>query len=281
MQTRKLTVGMGQLLVEGGEPERNLERVERMAAQAVDEGCDLLLLPECLDLAWTHPSCFNEAKPIPSPQSDNIAAVAKKHGLFICCGLTEKDGDRVYNTAILTNDQGEILLKYRKINVLDVALPMYAVGDRLGVVDTKFGRIGLNICSDNYDDALDIGFVLGRMGAQLILSPSSWTVDYSLTEIEDPYGEKWLKPYTTLAKAFDLVVVNATSVGTIVGGPYEGKKMVGCSLAVNKDGVLKQGKYNEFAGELVVVAFDVPAPSVRGADISVGLKAAGLLAGQS
>lgn len=281
MKQGKLTLGMGQLLVEGGEPERNLERVERMALQAVDEGCDLLLLPECLDLGWTHPSCFNEAEPIPGPQSDNIAAVAKKNGLFICCGLTEKDGDRIYNTAILTDDQGEILLKYRKINVLDVALPMYAVGDRLGVVDTKFGRIGLNICSDNYDDALDIGFVLGRMGAQLILSPSSWTVDYSLTEIEDPYGGKWLKPYTTLAKAFDLVVVNATSVGTIVGGPYEGRKMVGCSLAVNKGGVLKQAKYNEFAGELVMVTFDVPTSSVRGADIGVGLKAAGLLAGQS
>jgi len=278
MAQRIITVGMGQLLVEGGEPGRNLERAGRMTAQAAEEGCDILMLPECLDLGWTHPSSLDEAQPIPGPHNDYIAAQAKEHGLFICCGLTEKEGERIYNTAVLIDDRGEILLKYRKINVLEVALPMYDVGDRLGVVDTKFGRIGLNICSDNYVDALDIGFVLGRMGAQVILSPSSWTVDYSLTEKADPYGEKWLKPYQALAEVFDLVVVSATSVGTIVGGPNEGKKMVGCSLAVNRDGVIKQGQYNEFAGELVPVSFEVPSPSVQGTAHSTRLGEAGLLA---
>ena len=46
-----------------------------------------------------------------------------------------------------------------------------------------------------------------------------------------------------------------------MGGPYEGKKMVGCSLAVGSEGVLARGNYNEFAGELVVAAFNVPLPS--------------------
>ena len=279
MKEKNITIGMGQLLVEGGEPDRNLERARQMAANAQGQGCEMLLLPECLDLAWTHPSCLDQAKPIPGPYSDCLAALAKEHSLFICCGLTEKDGKNIYNSAVLFDDQGEILLKYRKINVLDVALPMYAVGDRLGVVDTKFGRIGINICSDNYEDALDIGFVLGRMGAQLLLSPSSWTVDYSMTETGSPYGEKWIKPYQILAKAFDLVVVNATSVGTIVGGPFEGKKMVGCSMAVSRNGVIKQGQYNEFAGELTVVSVKLPEPPRKGSAIGAHLGRSGLLAG--
>ena len=57
------------------------------------------------------------------------------------------------------------------------------------------------------------------MGAQLILSPSSWTVDYSVNEeINNPYNEKWVKPYNILAKTYQISVVGTTSVGYIVGG---------------------------------------------------------------
>lgn len=272
---------MVQLLVEGGEPERNLDRADALVAEASARGADIVLLPECLDLAWTHPSCLTEAQPIPGPISDRLSGMAQEYGVYICCGLTEYEDGKVYNTALLIDDGGAILHKYRKINVLAVAHDMYAVGQSLGVVDTKFGRIGVNICSDNYDDALDIGFVLARMGAQIILSPSSWTVDYSVTEEQDPYGEKWLKPYRTLAGLFDIVVVNATSVGTIVGGPYEGKKMMGCSLAVGPDGLLAQGDFNEFASDLTMVEFDVPAGAPRGTDFGELLREHNATAGLS
>ena len=170
--------------------------------------------------------------------------------------------------AILVNELGEILLKYRKINVLEIARGMYGTGQSLNVVDTRFGKIGVNICSDNYQDSLDIGYVLARMGAQVILSP------YSVTEPEGVYGKKWLGPFQKLAKLFDLVIVNATSVGTIVGGPYQGKKMVGCSLAVGPSGILAEGKYNEFAGELVVVSFPIPQLRRTGTIIGEELAAA-------
>ena len=65
-----MRIGMAQLLVEGGEPERNLERAAKLVRQAKNENCDLVLLPETLDLAWTHPSAFNEAEPIPGKFSD-------------------------------------------------------------------------------------------------------------------------------------------------------------------------------------------------------------------
>ena len=274
-----MKIAMGQLLVEGGEPERNLDRTQAMIEEAAGDGCDLILLPECLDLAWTHPSCLTEAQPIPGPHSERLQNLARDNSIFVCAGLTEQADEKVYNAALLIDGSGEVLLKHRKINILDVALDMYAIGDRLGVVDTRFGRIGLNICSDNYGDALDIGFVLGRMGAQLILSPSSWTVGYEVTEENDPYADKWVRPYETLARNFDLVIVSATSVGTILGGPYEGKKMVGCSLAVGPDGVINKGSFNEFAGDLVMIDVTLPTPERKGTNIGHHLAAAGVLAG--
>ncbi|RSK41213.1 carbon-nitrogen hydrolase family protein [Hymenobacter perfusus] len=257
--TSSVRIGMGQLLVEGGEPERNLERAERMIAEAAARQCDVVLLPETLDFAWTHPSALTEAQPIPGPYSDRLCQAALRHNLYLCAGLTERAPDgRNYNAAILINPQGKIICKYHKINLLEVELPFYAVGQTLNVVDTPLGKIGVNICADNFLDGLPIGHTLARMGAEFILSPSSWTVDYSITEEHDPYREKWVKPYSILAQLYNVSVVGTTSVGYIVGGPYEGKKSVGCSLAVDASGIRAQGTFNEFAGDLVVA--DLPRP---------------------
>ncbi len=264
---KKVKLGLGQLLVEGGEPDRNMERAIRMVEDAAQNGCDILLLPETMDFAWTHPSGIDEAQPIPGKYSSLFCEQAKKHNMYICVGLTEKGPDHNYNTALLINREGEIVLKYHKINLLGVEQPFYKVGQTLNVVDTEFGKIGLNICADNYIDALPIGHTLARMGAQFILSPSSWTVDYSITEENDPYEEKWLRPYQILAELYGVVIVGTTCVGYIVGGPYEGKKSIGCSLMVGPDGVMGQGVFNEFAGELIVTEFEVPERKESGTEI--------------
>lgn len=263
---------MGQLLVEGGEPERNFTRAQDLIKEAAQKSCDIILLPECLDLAWTHPSALSEAQPIPGIYSDRLCDLAQKFHIYICAGLTEKDNNAVYNTAVFIDDSGNILLKYRKINALKVELPFYGIGQTLSVVDTRFGKIGVNICADNYADSLVIGHTLARMGAQLILSPSSWTVEHGIDETQDPYKEKWLKPFLTLAKLYDLVIVGATSVGYIVGGPYEGKKMVGCSLAVDKMGILAKGPFLEFAGELVTCEFKLTERKYHGTEIADSLR---------
>jgi hypothetical protein len=268
---------MCQLLVEGGEPKRNLERAMRMVRQAAEAECQIVLLPEALDLGWTHPSAKTEAAPIPGDRSDLFCALAREHKMFICCGLTERDGENVFNTAILVNDRGEIILRYRKINELTVGFEFYGIGRTLGVVETRFGLIGVNICSDNYYDSIEIGHVLARMGAQLILSPSAWTVEYNYTEQPNPYGEKWFKPIHTLASLYDMAIVMTTSVGVIVGGPYEGKKMVGCSLAVTREGLSKRASYNEFASELVQVDLTIPPPHEKGTAIAEMLRRKGYI----
>ncbi|MEI6852713.1 MAG: carbon-nitrogen hydrolase family protein [Bacteroidota bacterium] len=269
---RSIRIGIAQLLVEGGEPERNFQRAEKLVDQAVQKNCNLVLLPETIDFAWTHPSAKTECKSIPGPYSDWFCNLAKQKQIYICVGLTEKRGEKRYNTAILINKQGVILTKYSKINLLVVEHDYYEVGKTLNVIETEFGNIGLNICADNYPESLAIGHTLARMGAQIILSPSSWTVEYSITEEDDPYKEKWVYPLSKLAKLYNIVIVSTTSVGYIVGGPYEGKKMVGCSLLVNKDGVLAQGQFNEFAGQLIAADVEIPFNEEKGTQIGDRLK---------
>jgi predicted amidohydrolase len=248
-----MRIGMAQLLVEGGEPERNLERAARLIRQAKAENCDLVLLPEALDLVWTHPSVWTEAQPIPGRFSDFFCQIAAELDIWLCLGLTEKKEQKIYNAALLIDSSGSIVHVYHKINLLEVELPFYEVGKSLSVIETPFGNIGINICADNYIGAICNAHMLARMGAQIILSPSSWTVDHFITEDMDPYRDKWIKPLQEIASLYEIPFVSVTSVGYIVGGPYEGKKMIGCSLAVNKDGNIAQGEFNEFAGDMKVV----------------------------
>jgi len=266
---------LGQLLVEGGEPERNFQRAEKMIRKAAQEDCQIILLPETIDFAWTHPSALEESKAIPGTFSDFFCQAAATYGIYICVGLTERVGDKNFNAALLIDEKGNILLKHRKINLLEVEFPYYEVGQKLEVVDTPFGKIGVNICADNYGDALHIGHTLARMGAQIILSPSSWTVDYHVTEIDEPYHEKWFKPFHLLASMHDIIVASATSVGYIVGGPYEGKKKVGKSLVVDKNGIVVEGMFNEFAGELKTVELQLPDLHLKGTQIGRSLKEKG------
>lgn len=270
-----MKLALGQLLVEGGEPERNLQRAQKMIEKAVAQNADIILLPETLDFAWTHPSALTESEPIPGIYSEFFCDLAKKHQLMICLGLSEKVEDKNYNSAILIDQNGQIILKHRKINLLEVEFPFYEVGQKIEVVDTSFGKIGLNICADNFRDSLHIGHTLARMGAQIILSPSSWTVDYHVTEIDEPYNEKWIKPFQLLASMHEIVIASATSVGYIVGGPYEGKKSIGKSLVVDKNGVLSEGAFNEFAGDLKIVEFDMPIVHFKGTQIGESLKKKG------
>ncbi|MEX2590740.1 MAG: carbon-nitrogen hydrolase family protein, partial [Chitinophagales bacterium] len=224
---KHIKIGMAQLLIEGCEPERNFERAEKLIKRAKESNCNLVLLPETIDFAWTHPAGLNEAQTIPGTYSTIFCEFAANYKIWICVGLTEKTDKGNYNSALLIDDSGKIIGKHRKINLLTVEFPYYEVGQKLEVFDTPFGKIGLNICADNYFDAIDIGHTLARMGAQLILAPSSWTVEHSITEEKDPYKDKWIRPLSILAQTHNLVMVSATSVGYIVGGPYEGKKMVG------------------------------------------------------
>ena len=269
-------LGMGQMLVEGGAVEANLARGEEMVRRAARRGCRLVVLPECLDTGWMHPSAADAARPIPGPSADPLCRAAAREGVHVVAGLTERDGEAIYNTAVLLSPEGRLLHKHRKINVLRDAQGLYETGDRLGVVRTPLGVFGLNICADNFPDSLALGHALARMGAQVVLSPCAWAVDADHDNAVQPYGALWRGSYGELARLYDLWVVGVSNVGWITGGPWCGRKCIGCSLAVAPGGrVAAQGPYGEAAEDLVVVEVRLVARTLRGTDWAPHLKQKG------
>lgn len=265
MAQSEFLLGMGQMLVEGGEVEGNLQRASRMISEAAERGCRVVVLPECLDVGWTFPGARQLAQPIPGRYSDVICELAQKAGLYVVAGLTERAGQRLYNAAILVSPEGEILLKHRKINELAIAHDLYATGDCLSVCETALGTLAINICADNFPESLALAHAQARMGARLLLSPCSWAVDADHDNSREPYGDLWLRSYTLLARLYDMTVVGVSNVGWLRAGPWQGRKCIGCSLAVGPGGeILAQGPYGEAAEQLIVTRVRIVPLKARG-----------------
>ena len=270
-------IGMGQMLVTGGEVEENLSRAVAVIEKAAENGCRIVLLPECLDCGWTHPRSSELAEPIPGAYSNRLAKAARDNNIHVVSGLTEKSGEHTYNSALLFSNTGEILLKHRKINVLTIAQDIYSIGDRLGVVHTPLGTIGINICADNFPNSLVFAHSLARMGAQIILSPSAWAVDADHDNIKNPYGGGWRNSYELLAIMYDITVISVSNVGWINAGVWKGRKCIGCSMAVGPPGgkLLAECPYGVEAEHLEVVDVELLPRKVKGTAISEMLKEKG------
>ncbi len=226
-----------QMRVEGGDPEANLARAAERLQQAAEAGAEIALLPECMDLGWTHPAAQTMAGRIPDGWTcESLRTLARQLPMWICAGIVERDGNSVYNAAVLIDSEGEVRLKHRKINELEIGHPYYSRGDRLNVCNTPFGTVGLMICADAFAADNVLTRSLGLMGANIILSPSAWAVPADHDNIANPYGALWDDHYSLVCREFALWIAGVSNVGPITAGPWQGRICIGCSRVVNPQG---------------------------------------------
>ena len=234
----RYTLAMVQMKVEGGALEHNLDRAAMQISRAASNGAKIALLPEMMDLGWTDPSAKKLAYAIPNGKTCRfLCEQAHKFRIFVCAGIAENDNGTIYNSAILIDPAGEILLKHRKLNELNIAHDLYAQGDRLGVVHTQLGTIGLHICADAGSAGNTLSRSLGYMGADIILSPCSWAVPPGFNNDSTPYGEPWISAYREVSSVFNLWIVGVSNVGKITAGPWKDWDCIGNSLAYGPGGI--------------------------------------------
>jgi len=254
-----IRLALAQMRVDPGYPDLNLDRAEQRIREAAAEGASIVLLPETLDLGWTHPSARTDAQPIPSGvPCQRLATAARRHGIHVAAGLTERCGTRVFNAAVLIGPDGELLLHHRKINELAIGHSCYDPGDRLGVVRLPFGTVGLMICADGFAQDEILGRSLGAMGADLILSPCAWAVPADHDPVREPYGGLWEECHGRVARDFGLTVAAASCVGPIPAGPWAGRRCIGNSLVTGPEGTVLRGPYGEAAEALLTIDLKFP-----------------------
>jgi predicted amidohydrolase len=235
---RTLRVGMGQTLVVPGEPDANVARAAAMVEEAADEGCDVVVLPECGDHGWTSAAAAEVTEHSFTATVERYRALASEHRIAIVAGLTERSGPGVFNTAIAIEGDGSLVGRHRKVNELDFARMTYATGTGLQAVPALGTAIGISICADNSAGSNYIPETLCALGARIILSPCAWAVPPGFDQRATPYGDEWVRPYTEVAKRWGVPVVGVSYVGPVVDGDWAGWSCIGCSIAVDREGVL-------------------------------------------
>ncbi len=225
-----------QILVIDSDREGNLRRIEYALEQAEAQHADIALFPESSILGWENPEAHRLAEPIPGKDSDRIAGLARKYEVMIAIGLDEKDGDRLYDSAILVDKTGKLLWKHRKINVLpELMTPPYAQGrpEDIGVVETEFGRLAVLICADTFTDAY-----LERLKAlkpDLMLVPYGWAAENDQWPEHSKLLEELVKKR---AAQVGCPMAGVDLVGEMTHGPWQGQTYGGSSFVADGKGTI-------------------------------------------
>lgn len=148
----------------------NVEFYAGLCARAAPQA-DLLVLPEVAVQWRVAGSPLDLAVPAPGPETDAFARIARQHRTRILLGLFERDGDAVYNSAVLIGDGGRIEGRYHKVHLAVGGESESGIrpGDDFPVFDTGIGRIGCNICMDS--SAEESARLVGLQGAEFLLLP--------------------------------------------------------------------------------------------------------------
>jgi predicted amidohydrolase len=241
MSRKGLKVGLGQIHLEMGDKDANVTELFHAVDEAAKAGCDVLVLPECPLAGWLSPSARNAAEQIPGPLTHRFVEAARKHQMAIVTGIEEREGSRVYNSAVFIDRHGEILARHRKINELEIGLEVYSRGTALSVFSFEGRTVALNICADSWTPVMTDA--LYEMGARILFSPCAWAVEAG----GEATNVAWIREtYRQRAAGRELYIVSANGVGDVTQGPWKGRVLQGNSLVTGPDGeALLKGPTNE------------------------------------
>jgi nitrilase len=167
----------------------NIRAAEALIERAVrEERPDWVLLPEFFDWAGgSKGDKLMNAETFPDGPAYMMArGQAMKHRIFVHAGsIMERiqGEDRMYNTSVVFNREGEEIARYRKIHLFDVTTPDGAsykesqavkAGDQVVTYDCEGVTIGCSICYDlRFPDLFQ---ALAEKGAEIIALPAAFTL---------------------------------------------------------------------------------------------------------
>jgi predicted amidohydrolase len=164
----------------------NIEKTERLVARAAATGADVVLLPEKWNAIGDAATLHANAEPLEGGESvEAMALWARTHGITLVGGsITEnREGrEKLSNTSIVFDPDGEIVGLYRKIHMFDVEVgglvyresEAEEAGEEPVVVRGEGWPIGLSVC---YDVRFpELYRILALEGAELVTVPAHFTL---------------------------------------------------------------------------------------------------------
>lgn len=147
--------------------EGTIQKVLDTIKQAAQDGVQLIVFPETFVpyypyfsfvmppvlMGKEHLRLYEEAITVPGPELEAVCQTARSTGMVVVLGVNERDGGSLYNTQLIIDAEGNLLLKRRKITPTYHERMVWGQGDGAGltVVDSAIGRLGALACWEHYN----------------------------------------------------------------------------------------------------------------------------------
>lgn len=148
-------------------PDGTVGRVLNALDEVCGKGANLVVFPETFVpwypyFSFVHPPAltgrehlrlYEDSVVVPGPVTDAVAATARKNNCVVVLGINERDHGSLYNTQLIFDADGTLLLKRRKITPTYHERMIWGQGDGSGlkVVETAIGRLGALACWEHYN----------------------------------------------------------------------------------------------------------------------------------
>lgn len=143
------------------------EKVLAAIAAAAQQGVQLIVFPETFVpyypyfsfveppvlMGKSHMALYDQAVTVPGPVVDAVSRAARSYEMVVVLGVNERDGGSLYNTQLVFDTDGSLVLKRRKITPTYHERMVWGQGDGAGLqtVDTGVGRLGALACWEHYN----------------------------------------------------------------------------------------------------------------------------------
>lgn len=143
------------------------EKVLEAIAAAAKQGVELIVFPETFVpyypyfsfvyppvlIGKAHMQLYEEAVEVPGPVTEAVSQAARSHHMVVVLGVNERDHGSLYNTQLIFDADGTLVLKRRKITPTYHERMIWGQGDGSGlkVVETAVGAMGALACWEHYN----------------------------------------------------------------------------------------------------------------------------------
>lgn len=167
MASVKVVAAAVQLSPVLGSRQATLDKVCDAIAACAKRGAEIIVFPETVvpyypyfsfirppvSAGAEHMELYEQAVTVPSAATEQVAAAARAAGAVVVLGVNERDHGSLYNSQLIFDADGTLVLKRRKITPTYHERMLWGQGDGSGLraVDTRVGRVGALACWEHYN----------------------------------------------------------------------------------------------------------------------------------
>ena len=172
-----MKIAAAQIACAPGEIGANLRKIREFVVRAKKAGVDLIVFPEMSDTGYSMPVIKQHATEWTEGAVPRLEQMAEELSVAIVCGVSEREGDNIFNSQIFIEAGGEVVGSYRKSHLVTAApldeRPVFTPGDKFVSCPARGFTFGLTICYDLRFPEVARKLVV-EQNANVLINSSAW-----------------------------------------------------------------------------------------------------------